>query len=126
MIFKYFFLLPILEIVLFILFGDFFGFFPVIFSILTTGFVGIILLRSGINAENIALNPKEWIFKKIAAILLIIPGFVTDTIGVFLLIKSLRYLVWNFIPENARKNYYNDEVKKKEIIDVDYKDLDEK
>ncbi len=125
---KLFFLLPILEIIIFILFGDFFGFFPVIFSIFLTGLLGIFLLKSGINPQNVTPNPKEWIFKKIAGILLLIPGFITDTIGILLLIQSLRFLVWDFIPEKTKKHFYNDanSSEKEKIIEADYKDLDEK
>ena len=90
---KYILLLPILEILLFILFGDFFGFFPVIFYILITGLLGLFLLKSGINPENmkdIVANPKDWVYKKIAGVLLFIPGFTTDLMGIMLLIRSLR------------------------------------
>ena len=120
--------LPILELLLFVLFGDLLGFFPVIFLIILSGLIGIYFLRSGMNPKNIAENPKEWIFTKFAGILLLIPGFITDLGGVFLLIKSLRYLIWDFVPKKTKNYfYYNDgKSKDKEIIDVDYKDLDEK
>ena len=120
--------LPILELLLFILFGDFLGFFPVISLIIISGFIGLFFLRSGMNPKNITENPKEWIFTKFAGILLLIPGFATDLFGVFLLFKSLRYLIWDFVPEKTKNYFYNDESKSKdkEIIDVDYKDLDDK
>ena len=125
---KIIFLLPIFEILIFILCGDFFGFFPVIITIITTSLIGLYFLRSGINPTNIAQNPKEWIFKKIAGILLLIPGFITDFFGVFLLIKSLRYLIWDFVPEKTKNQFYKDSQKtnEAEIIEVDYKDLDDK
>ena len=121
-------LLPIFELLLFILFGDFLGFFPVISLIIISGFIGFYLLKSGMNPKNVAENPKEWVFTKFAGILLLIPGFVTDLFGVFLLFKSLRYLIWDFVPKKTKNYFYNDERKSKdkEIIDVDYKDLDDK
>ena len=121
-------ILPILELVTFILFGDLLGFFPVIFFILLSGLTGFYLLRSGMNPKKIAENPKEWIFTKFAGILLLIPGFITDVCGVFLLIKSLRYLIWNYVPDKTKNYFYDDESKSKdkEIIEVDYKDLDDK
>ena len=121
-------ILPILELLLFILFGDFLGFFPVISLIIISGLIGFYFLRSGMNPKNIAENPKEWIFTKFAGILLLIPGFVTDIFGFFLLFKSLRYLIWDFVPNQTKNYFYNDERKSKdkEIIDVDYKDLDDK
>ena len=121
-------ILPVLELLLFILFGDLLGFFPVIFLIILSGLTGFYFLRSGMNPQNIAANPKEWIFTKFAGILLLIPGFVTDIFGFFLLFKSLRYLIWDFVPNQTKNYFYNDERKSKdkEIIDVDYKDLDDK
>lgn len=127
---KYILLLPILEILLFILFGDFFGFFPVIFYILITGLLGLFLLKSGINPENmkdIVANPKDWVYKKIAGVLLFIPGFTTDLMGIMLLIRSLRGFVWDFVPDKTKNYFYSNSKgsRKEDIIEVDYKDLDE-
>lgn len=126
---KYILLLPFIEIILFVLFGDFFGFFPVISSIMITFFLGIYFLKIDINKENInkiASNPKNWIYKKIAGLLLVIPGFFTDLVGILLLFNSLRFLVWGFIPEKT-KNHFYDNVKseKDRIIEADYRDLDD-
>ena len=125
---KYILLLPFIEIILFILFGDFFGFFPVIFSIIASGLLGVFFLKSGINPQSIASNPKEWVYRKIAGILLLIPGFITDTFGILLLVRSFRFIVWDFIPEKTKKYFHHDidSSDKEEIIDVDYKDLDDK
>ncbi len=128
---KFILLIPVLEIILFVLFGDFLGFFPVISLILVTGILGIYLLKSDISSENIkklTLDPKEWIFKKISGILLLIPGFATDLIALFLLFRSLRSLIWDFMPEKDKNFFYKNANKrnKDEIIEVDYKDLDEK
>jgi len=128
---KFILLLPVIEIILFILFGDFFGFFPVIFYIFITGFLGLFLLKSKISPDglkDIVSNPKDWIYKKIAGILLLIPGFATDFMGIMLLFSSLRILIWDFIPENTKTYFYNqkNDSKKSEIIETDYKDLDEK
>ncbi len=128
---KFILLIPILEILTFILFGDFFGFFLVLFMILLTGLFGLILFNSSIRIEQLkelALNPNEWVYKKIAAILLIIPGFITDFLGLVLLIKSLRGFAWKIIaPKNKRNSKSkNAESSEDNFIDVDYKDLDEK
>ncbi len=126
---KYILLLPFIEIILFILFGDFFGFFPVISSIMITFFLGIYFLKVDINKENInkiASNPKNWIYKKIAGLLLVIPGFFTDLIGILLLFNSLRFLVWGFIPEKTKKHFYdNVKSEKDRVIEADYRDLDD-
>jgi UPF0716 protein FxsA len=122
-------LLPIFEIIVFVLFGDFFGFFPVVFMILVTGFFGLLLLKSSISikdVEELASNPQDWMYKKIAGILLIIPGFVTDLLGLILLTNSLRKFVWDFIPEKVKVYSEKDKQKKDEVIEVEYRDLDEK
>ena len=126
--YKFILLSPLIEIILFILLGDFFGFFLVVFLIILTGAFGLILLRSNINLgeiKNLALEPNEWMYKKIAGILLIIPGFFTDLLGLILLLKQLRMLVWNLLvkknKENKRKSKDNED-----IIEVEYRDLDDK
>ena len=65
-------------------------------------------------------------YKKIAAILLIIPGFITDFLGLVLLVKSLRGFAWQIIAPKNKEKYRNEKNKQENVIDVDYKDLDEK
>ena len=125
---KFILFIPVIEILLFILFGDFLGFFLVVFLIITTGAFGLILLKSNINLNDIkelALEPNEWVYKKIAGLLLIIPGFFTDFLGLILLMKSLRSSVWNLIVKK-NKNHRNKSDKSDDVIEVDYRDLDEK
>ena len=125
---KFILFIQIIEILLFILFGDFLGFFLVVFLIITTGAFGLILLKSNINLNDIkelALEPNEWVYKKIAGLLLIIPGFFTDFLGLILLMKSLRSSVWNLIVKK-NKNHRNKSDKSDDVIEVDYRDLDEK
>ena len=122
-------LLPIFEIVTFVLFGDLLGFFQVIFFILLTGIIGFYLLKSDLNIKKIKeinANPNKWLFKKIAGLCLIIPGFITDIIGISLLFNSLRKYLWGYIPSNLKKNFDKTNSQKNEIIDVEYRDLDEK
>ena len=126
--FKFILLIPFLEIFTFILFGDFFGFFPVIFFIIISGVLGLTLIKSNFDLnklEDLVKEPNEWVYKKIAGILLLIPGFVTDFLGLVMLIKTLRRFVWKLI---ISKSAYYDKNKKKDedIIEVEYKDLDEK
>ena len=122
-------LLPIFEIMTFVLFGDLLGFFQVIFLIFFTGIIGLYLLKSDLNIKNISeinANPNKWLFKKIAGLCLIIPGFITDIIGISLLFNSLRKYLWGYIPSNLKQNFDKSKNQKNEIIDVDYRDLDEK
>ncbi len=125
---KFILFIPIIEILLFILFGDFLGFFLVVFLIITTGAFGLILLKSNINLNDIkelALEPNEWVYKKIAGLLLVIPGFFTDFLGLILLMKNLRSFVWNLIVKK-NKNQKNKSNKSDNVIEVEYRDLDEK
>ncbi len=125
---KFILFIPIIEILLFILFGDFLGFFLVVFLIIMTGALGLILLKSNINLNDIrelALKPNEWVYKKIAGLMLIIPGFFTDFLGLILLMKNLRSFVWNLIVKK-NKNQKNKSNKSDDVIEVEYRDLDEK
>ena len=128
--FKVLLLLPILEIISFILFGDILGFFPVILHILVTMILGIILLKKNKGLDEIqkfSADPKDWISKKVAAILFIIPGFVTDFLGVMLFFKIFRSFFWTYIPDTTKKSFYkNKKNNSEEIIDVEYKNLDDK
>ena len=126
---KFILLIPLIEILLFVLFGDFLGFFLVIFLIILTGAIGLILLRSNINLHDfkeLAFEPNQWVYKKIAGILLIIPGFFTDLLGFILLVKQLRSFVWNLLIKKTNMNHKNKTKDTDEIIEVEYKDLDEK
>ena len=125
---KFILFIPIIEILLFILFGDFLGFFLVVFLIIMTGAFGLILLKSNINLNDIkelTLEPNEWVYKKIAGLLLVIPGFFTDFLGLILLMKNLRSFVWNLIVKK-NKNQKNKSNKSDDVIEVEYRDLDEK
>ena len=129
--YKFVLLIPILEILSFVLLGDFLGFWIVIFLILLTGFVGLFLIRSELNLrqiEKLVSEPNEWLFKKIAGVLLIIPGFVTDLLGIIMLVKPLRGYIWNnlIIKKNLNTNNNSRKNKEENIIDAEYRDLDEK
>ena len=129
--YKFVLLIPILEILSFVLLGDFLGFWIVISLIILTGFVGLFLIKSELNLrqiENLLSEPNEWLFKKIAGVLLIIPGFVTDFFGIIMLVKPLRGYVWNNLIVKKGFNASNNSRKNKEenIIEAEYRDLDEK
>ena len=107
--YKFVLLIPIFEILCFVLLGDFLGFWTVVSLIFLTGLIGIFLIRSELNLRQIqklVSEPNEWLFKKIAGFLLIIPGFVTDFLGIIMLVKPLRGYVWNnlIIKKGFNKN----------------------
>ena len=122
--------IPLLEIYLFIKIGSYIGAFNTVFLILVTAIVGIIYaryegfttLRSGMDQ---LLKNELPIYEIIsgatlafAAMLLILPGFATDFIGLLLIIPFTRNLILNrFVKKRKRYN------ENKNYIDGDYEDL---
>ena len=123
--------IPLIEIYLFIKIGSQIGAFNTVLLILITAVLGVTYARyEGFNTIKSGMSqliknelPVYELFSgatlAFAAILLIIPGFATDLIGLSLIIPLTRKIILNkFI---KRKNY-----KKKndtEYIDGDYEDL---
>lgn len=129
---KFLFALPFLEIILFILFGDLLGFFNALLLIIITSSIGLWLIVSfKFNVKKDINSPIDWIFGRLAGILLLIPGFLTDIFGLIVLVKPLRKIVYSFFP-NEMKNFSNNfnfsssnnQSKKSKIIEGDFKDLD--
>ena len=129
---KFLFALPFLEIIFFILFGDLLGFLNAFLLIVSTGLLGFWLIVSfKFNVEKDIKSPTDWIFGRLAGILLLIPGFLTDFLGLIVLVKPLRKVVYSFFPDEM-KNFSNNfnfsssdnKSKKSKIIEGDYKDLD--
>ena len=122
---------PILEILVMIKVGQQVGVINTILLILLTAIVGIYYarieglntIRSGfVNLYKNKIPVYEMISGAsiaIAAILLIIPGFITDIIGFFLLFPfSRKILVTTWIRKNKTENKMrNDNVLDGEIID---------
>lgn len=125
---KFILLIPIIEILLFVLFGDFLGFFIVLLLIIITGVVGLVLLRSNISISEIkelASNPNDWLYRKVSGVLLLIPGFFTDFLALVMLVKGLRNIIWRFLvsQKSRKKEERKDENNK--VIEAEYRDLDE-
>jgi UPF0716 protein FxsA len=102
-------IVPVVEIATFILIGDKIGLWPTLGMIFVTALVGTFLLRiqgfqllnrikEETNSGKIpgrALGDGAMIL--VAGILLLTPGFVTDTIGFSLFIPFVRSAIWSFI-----------------------------
>ncbi len=124
-------LVPIIEIYLFIKIGSQIGAFNTISLIFVTAIIGIYYAKyEGLNTLRSAI--KQTIQNEIpiyeivsgaalafAAILMIIPGFLTDVIGLFIIFPSTRKL---FLKKISRKNQKN----KKNFIEGEYEDIDDK
>ncbi|MBL42995.1 MAG: FxsA protein [Rhodospirillaceae bacterium] len=101
--------IPILEILLFVKIGSLIGVLGTLASILITATLGLFLIKNSgvanifrprdiINQKDIPLNNFfRAICHIIAGILLIIPGYITDLIGLLLLIPLVRKII-KFLP----------------------------
>lgn len=101
--------LPVLEISVLIRVGSVIGFWPTLLLIILTALIGTTLLR--IQGAAVFLDAKsalsqnrfpassvlEGIILLVSALFLIIPGFVTDGLGIILLIPPLRHRLLKLI-----------------------------
>ena len=125
--------IPLIEIYLFIKIGSYIGAFNTVSLILITAIMGIIYaryegfntLRSGISQLIKNEIPVYEIISgaalAFAALLLILPGFATDLMGLILIFPPTRKLILkDFSKKNRSKNQ-----KKKDYIDGEFEDKDE-
>lgn len=109
-IFKFFiFLLPFLEIAGFIVVGGWIGVFPTLLLIILTTLLGLFILRTQgfvtlINmqrrmqqGEHPQIDVLNGALTMFAGLLLLIPGFITDSIGILLLIPIIRVAVLHWL-----------------------------
>ena len=123
-------LVPIVEIYLFIKIGSQIGAFNTISLIFITAIVGIYYARyEGLNTLRAAF--KQIVQNEIpiyeivsgaaltfAALLMILPGFLTDGVGLLIIFPWTRKIILRKI---SKKNY-----KKKNFIEGEYEDIDDK
>tara|TARA_B100000795_G_C22559245_1_gene345647 strand:+ start:20 stop:445 length:426 start_codon:yes stop_codon:yes gene_type:complete len=119
-------IVPIIEIYLFIEIGSQIGAFNTILLIFVTAFFGIVYARyEGFNSLRSGMSQivkKEVPVYEIvsgaalafAALLLILPGFATDFIGLLLIFPLTRKLIFSKVsikkkPENTKQNFINGE-----------------
>ena len=125
--------IPLIEIYLFIKIGSQIGAFNTVLLILTTAVAGVAYARyEGFNTLKSGLSqlvkneiPVYEIISgatlAFAALLLILPGFATDIIGILLIIPFTRKVILRkFINKNKKK--YKSE-NNKNYIDGDYEDI---
>ena len=124
--------IPLIEIYLFIKIGSYIGAFNTVSLILITAIVGIIYaryegfhtLRSGMSQLIKNEIPVYEIISgaalAFAALLLILPGFATDLIGLILIFPPTRKLIL----KNFSKKYTSKNQKKKDYIDGEFEDKD--
>ena len=118
--------LPFVEIYTLIVVGNYIGAFNAILLIILTGIIGLYLLRNqGIRSLiNLRSNPKGFdptadnilkpLFTPIGGFLMLIPGFITDFVGLLILLPLTRIfligLIFSYIgslnnnPMNKKSN----------------------
>ena len=126
-------LVPVIEIYLLIKIGSEIGAITTILLIFITAIVGIYYakyeglntLRSGFNQLKRNETPTYEMLSgaaiAFAAVLLIIPGFVTDLVGFFLIFPLSR----KFIFSSFVKKFNHVNKKKNNFIDGEYEDIDD-
>ena len=124
--------IPIIEIYLFIKIGSQIGAFYTISLIFITAFLGIIYARyEGFNTLKSAMsqvvNNELPIYEIIsgaalafAALLLILPGFATDFLGLFIIFPPTRKLILKKI-----SNKHSSANKKQDYINGEFEDVNE-
>ncbi len=127
--------IPLIEIYLFIKVGSQIGAFNTILLIFTTAVLGIWYARyEGFNTLKSGMSQlikNELPFYEIisgaaiafAAILLIIPGFATDILGILLIFPYTRKLLFY---KYSKKYPKNKNIKNKDFIEGEYEDMDDK
>ena len=127
--------IPVIEIYLFIKIGSQIGAFNTIILIFLTAIIGVAYakhegfntLKSGISGLMKNEIPIYEIISgatlAFAAILLIIPGFATDTLGILLVFPYSRKLFIKYFSRNYYKNKKTKE--EKNFIEGEYKDIDD-
>ena len=124
-------LVPVIEIYLFIKIGSQIGAFNTISLIFITAIIGIYYAKyEGLNTLKSAI--KQIVQNEIpiyeiisgaalafAALLMILPGFLTDVIGLLIIFPWTRKI---FLKKISKKNYKN----KKNFIEGEYEDIDDK
>ena len=124
--------IPILEIYLFIKIGSQIGAFNTIFLIFITAFFGVVYARyEGFNTLKSAMAqvvknelPVYEIISgaalAFAALLLILPGFATDLLGLLIVFPPTRKLIFKKVSTKQRAK-----TKKQDFINGEYEDIED-
>jgi UPF0716 protein FxsA len=109
LLFAIFLIVPLVEIALFILLGNAIGLWPTLLGVLITALVGSVVLRyqgialfseiRGAMAQGMlpARALAEAMMVAIAGVLLLTPGYFTDTLGLLLLVPPVRSALYAFL-----------------------------
>ena len=125
--------IPLIEIYLFIKIGSYIGAFNTISLVLITAIIGVIYARyEGFNTLKSGMSQliknQLPIYEIVsgaalafAALLLILPGFATDILGLLLIFPPTRKLLF----KKVTNKYSNENNKKQDFINGEFEDIDE-
>jgi UPF0716 protein FxsA len=106
--------LPLIEIALFIVVGQAIGLVPTLLGVLLTGLIGALVLRwQGVAAlremqfrmqrgEMPARQMGDAMLIGLGGVLLLLPGYFTDLVGLLLLLPVTRELIYRLLARNLR------------------------
>jgi UPF0716 protein FxsA len=129
--------LPLIEIALFILIGQAIGLLPTLFGIVLTGVIGVLVLRwQGVavlremqfrlqRGEMPARQMGDAMLIGFAGLLLLLPGYFTDLIGLVLLVPWTRELIYRLLARNLKVVEVSTSYRRAddpELIDLDRRD----
>ena len=126
-------LIPVIEIYLLIKIGSQIGAITTIFMIFMTAIIGVYYakyeglntLKSGFSQLNKNETPAYEVISgaaiAFAALLLIVPGFITDALGFLLIFPLTRKLIFNRLAKKIKPR----ENKKNNFIDGDFEDIED-
>jgi len=135
-LFAILFVVPLIEIALFVTVGGWLGLLPTLAIVLGTGLLGAALIRrqgmqavaqmraAGPGAADPLSPMAHSALIVMAGVLLILPGFFTDTVGLLLLIPPLRLAVIAFVAARVRVRTASMRPARDIPIDGEYIDLD--
>lgn len=142
-LFSLIFIIIVLEITVFVQIGGNIGSFTTLLMTVLTTLLGLILLRKKSLSMLVSvrtnidhdISPHKELFDPlcliVASLLLLLPGFITDTLGLILFIpfcrRLLRASVWRYIQKSVRiiSKEYNQYGKRPNTIDGDFTDITE-
>jgi UPF0716 protein FxsA len=106
--------LPLIEIALFILIGQTIGLLPTLLGIVLTGLIGALVLRwQGVavlremqtrmqQGEMPARQMGDAMLIGLGGLLLLLPGYFTDLVGLLLLLPPTRELIYRLLARNLK------------------------
>jgi UPF0716 protein FxsA len=134
-----FLVLPLVEIALFIVIGGRLGLWPTLALIVLGGIVGILVLRAnraraaqvmqrGLQGISGGTFLAQGAFQVVAGMLLILPGFLTDALGLLLLVPPVQRLILRRLRSRVEVHAVHLRTRREpggEIIEGEYEARDE-